>query len=326
MTLLFHCCIPLSNSAASTTKTLDTLLSLNGFFLVAMARKKLQNAPPEHRESLAQRVAELSPKRQETIRPVLEHPRSFVLLSVRDMAARLGSDPATIVRIARSLRFGSYKEFQQYLHELSIANATSLDTMQASPKDSSVTGTIRDSLDNDLRNLNALRNSLDLSRIARLAQRVYTAKRILLFGGDLAESLIQYFHYHLLVIGLPVQIATSSGHAAYVSLSATRADLMFAISFRRGLRQTVEGMQRAKRAGAYCVGITDTYLSPIAQHADEFFLASVEAHSFGASYVAPLALINAILMACANCKRTRTLALLRQAEEEQKHGFRWFDG
>jgi DNA-binding MurR/RpiR family transcriptional regulator len=84
-------------------------------------------------------------------------------------------------------------------------------------------------------------------------------------------------------------------------------------------------MQRAKRGGAYCIGITDTYLSPIAQHGDEFFLASVEAHSFGASYVAPLALINAILNACATYKRARTLTLLRQVEEEQKHGFRWFD-
>lgn len=289
-----------------------------------MAQRKLRNRQGERRESLAQRVEALTPKRRETIRPVLEHPRSFVLLSVRDMAARLGSDPATIVRIARNLHFASYKAFQQYLHELSIANATSLDTMQAAPRDSSLPGTIRESVENDLRNLNALRNSLDIARIARLAPKIYSAERVLLFGGDLAESLVEYFHYHLLLLGLPVQIATTSGHAAYVSLSARKKDLTFAISFRRGLRQTVEALQRAKRAGAYCVGITDTYLSPIAQHADEVFLASVETQSFGASYVVPLALINAILTACANYKRARTLAVLRQAEDEQKHGFRWF--
>ena len=290
------------------------------------AKKGSSDALPGHRETLAERVAALSPRRREIIRPVLENPRNFVLLSVRDMATRLGSDPATIVRTARSMHFASYKEFQQYLHALSIANATSLDTMQSAPRDASVTGTILDSLENDMRNLAALRNSLDLSRVAHLAQRVYSAKRILLIGGDLAESLIQFFHYHLLLLGLQVQIASTAGHTAYLSLSASPTDLVFAISFRRGLRQTVEGMQRAKQGGAYCVGITDTYLSPIAQHADEFFLASVEAHSFGASYVAPLALINAILIACASHKRARTLTLLRQIEEEQKHGFRWFGG
>lgn len=290
-----------------------------------MSPQESQSRRSERPESLSQRVVGLTPKRLETIRPVLEHPRNFVLLSVRDMATRLGSDPATIVRIARNMRFASYKEFQQYLHELSIANATSFDLMQAGPRDSSLAGTIRGSMDDDLRNLNALRNSLDVSRIARLAPRVYAAQRILLFGGDLAESLIQYFHYHLLVLDLPVQVASASGHAAYVSLGATRKDLGFFLSFRRGLRQTVEGLQRAKRAGAYCVGITDTYLSPIAQHSNEFFLASVETHSYGASYVAPLALINAILTACASYKRTRTLAVLRRVEDEQKHGFRWFD-
>lgn len=288
-----------------------------------MAKKKQKTQ--QHPESLTERVTSLSPRRRETIRPVLEQPRSFVLLSVRDMAARLGSDPATIVRIARSMHFPNYRAFQQFLHELSIANATSLDSMRATPKDASVTGTIRDSLENDMRNLSALRNSIDVERISRLAQRVYAAKRIILIGGDLAESLVQFFHYHLLVLGLPVQIATTSGHAAHIALSATSSDLVFAISFRRGLRQTVEGMQRARRGGAYCVGITDTYLSPITRHADEFFLASVEARSFGASYVAPLALVNAILVACASHKRTRTLALLHQVEDEQKHGFRWFE-
>ena len=283
-------------------------------------------APQEALLPLADRVAALSARRREIIRPVLEHPRSFVLLSVRDMAARLGSDPATIVRIARKMHFASYKAFQQYLHELSIANATSLDNMRAAPEEATIPGTIRDSLENDLRNLTALRNSLDLSRVARLAPRVYGAKRILLIGGDLAESLVQFFHYHLLMLGLQVQVASTAGHAAYLTLGATRTDLLFAISFRRGLRQTVEGMQRARLNGAYCVGITDTYLSPLAQHADEFFLASIEAHSFGASYVAPLALVNAILIACASHKRGRTLNLLRQVETEQKHGFRWFGG
>ncbi len=288
--------------------------------------KRSPQAQEEHLLPLADRLAALSARRREIIRPVLEHPRSFVLLSVRDLAARVGSDPATIVRIARSMHFASYKAFQQYIHGLSIANATSLDNMQAVPRDASVTGTIRGSLENDMRNLTALRNSLDLSRVARLAQRVYGAKRILLLGGDLAESLIQFFHYHLLLLGLQVQIASTAGLAAYLTLSAKETDLLFAISFRRGLRQTVEGMQRAKQGGAYCVGITDTYLSPIAQHADEFFLASIEAHSFGASYVAPLALINAILVACASHKRGRTLNLLRQVEAEQKHGFRWYGG
>jgi RpiR family carbohydrate utilization transcriptional regulator len=76
------------------------------------------------------RLHELSEKRQQIIRPVLENPREFVLLNVRDMASRLATAPATIVRIVQGLGFDSYKSFQRYLHDLSVTSATILDSMQ----------------------------------------------------------------------------------------------------------------------------------------------------------------------------------------------------
>src|SRR5689334_24449333 len=83
--------------------------------------------------SFGERIGQLSVKRQELIRPVQERPRDYVLLSIRDVAAKLGTDPATVLRIARSMGFPSYKEFKTYLHELSIASATSLEGMQDPP-------------------------------------------------------------------------------------------------------------------------------------------------------------------------------------------------
>src|SRR5258708_12363742 len=81
--------------------------------------------------NLPERIEQLSAKRQEVIRPILEHPREYVLLSVRAMAKRLDTDPATVVRTVRGLGFSSYREFQHHLHELSLAFPTSLDTIQA---------------------------------------------------------------------------------------------------------------------------------------------------------------------------------------------------
>src|SRR5690242_2982151 len=103
--------------------------------------------------SLAERIELLSAKRQEIIRPILEHPREFVLLSVRAMAKRLHTDPATIVRIVRGLGFASYRDFQRHLHDLSIAFATSLDTMQSGGRDPSVPAHVAESLEQDLKNL-----------------------------------------------------------------------------------------------------------------------------------------------------------------------------
>src|ERR1700737_5439822 len=94
--------------------------------------------------NLPERIDQLSAKRQEIIRPILEHPREYVLLSVRAMAKRLRTDPATIVRIVRGLGFASYRDFQHHLHELSLAFATSLDTMQRADRDSSMPAFVKD--------------------------------------------------------------------------------------------------------------------------------------------------------------------------------------
>src|SRR5437867_7410686 len=127
---------------------------------------------------LGERIEHLSVKRQEIIRPILEHPREYVLLSVRAMAKRLHTDPATIVRIVRGLGFGSYREFQRHLHELSLAFATSLDTMQSRGRDGRMPPHVRDSLEQDLKNLQGLKNSLDAQRLVALANRLYEAPRL----------------------------------------------------------------------------------------------------------------------------------------------------
>jgi DNA-binding MurR/RpiR family transcriptional regulator len=267
----------------------------------------------------------LSRKRQETIRPVLENPHDFVLLSARVLGQRLRIDAATVVRIIQTMGFAAYRDFQRYLHDLSIARATSLDTMRASaPRDGSIIALVRDSVDQDLKNLNTLRHSIDFEALAAVAPKFYKASRILILAGDLAATLATYLEHHLTILGLPVVSATSWGRIMHLVRSAGKKDLVIAISFRKGLKQTVEGLQQAHGKGAYCVGITDTYVSPIAQSCDKVFLASIEAPPFGASYIAPMAVLNAILVACANYRRARTLTLLRAADEEERHGSRWY--
>ena len=275
--------------------------------------------------SLSDKLRHLSPKRQEIIRPVLENPRPYVLLSVRALADRLGTDPATTVRIVQGLGFPTYKDFQRHLHDLSVAYATSLDTMKAAEREGTgPAAMVRAALQRDMQNLHALNNSLNADKICALAKRLYEAPRILLLGGDAATSLVHHLEYHFTVIGLPVVSATTAGRLSHVVRTVGRKDLVIGISFRRGLRQTVEGLQSAKRRGAFTVAITDTFVSPLARAADECFIASVETPSFGASYVAPMALIDAIVAAVGNLRRRRTMSLIKQADEEQRKGFRWY--
>ncbi len=271
-----------------------------------------------------ERLEKLSKRRQEVIRPIFEHPREYVLLSIRALAERLGTDPATVVRIVQGLGFATYRDFQHHLHERSLAFATSLDTMRAGEADGGLPAYVRISLEQDLKNLQGLKNSLETSHVLALAKRIYKARRILVLAGDLSEYLAHYLEYQLGILGLPVTACTSPGRIVHRSRAVGKQDVVIAISFRRGLRQTVEGAQLARKHGAYCVGITDTYLSPLARACHEVFLASIESNSFIASFTAPIALLNVILVASGNVRRAQTLKLTGEIYEEQRQGSRWF--
>lgn len=280
--------------------------------------------PRSRARSMADLVGRLSPEKRELIRVVLEHPREYVLLSLRRLARELDADPMTTLRIVRDMGFSSYPEFQRYLHEVAMARVTPLELMEATGREeSNAQAGMQAALDRASRNLQAVRNSIDFDRVGAVAKRLYGARLIVILGGDVASNLARFLQYHLAVVGLPSLAPVTPGEMIHTVRGVGRGDVVIAISFRRGLRQTVESMRQAKARGAYCVGVTDTYVSPVARFADEFLLASVEG-LMGGSYVAPMALLDVLLAACANYRRARTIRLLKEADEEQRDGFRWY--
>lgn len=157
-----------------------------------------------------------------------------------------------------------------------------------------------------------------------MGRRIATARQITIIGGHLASALVGYFEYYLLVLGMPVQAATTAGRLVHLLSGLTKRDLVIAISFRRGLRQTVEGLSEARAQGAHCVAIANSSASPLVRYADEAFIVPVEGSSFVLSYIAPIALINMLLVACSRCNWKRTMSRLKEVAREQRTGFRWY--
>ena len=176
----------------------------------------------------------------------------------------------------------------------------------------------------DLKNLQDLQHRLDSAQLNALARRCHEARRIVILGCDLAEYLVGYLRYHLMLLGLPAVEGTSAGRIYHLTRSVTKQDIVVAITFRRGLRETIEGVKQARRKGAYCIGIADTYLSPLGRECDELLLASIESPSFGASYTAPISLLGAVFVACGQYKKSNTLEIVEEIAEEQRRGTRWY--
>ena len=270
-------------------------------------------------------IQKLTRRRREMITPVLEQPRPYVLLSLRDLSRKVKCDAATLLRTVQAMGFRHYREFQHYLHERSIAFSTSFDVLeQGEGQGKGLEGLIHSSIKRDIDNLHQLQKTLEPGRLIEVAKRFCAARRILIIAGDMAATLARYLDYNLAMLGLDAVCAAQAGDIIHRVQHVNKRDVAFAVTFGRGLRQTVDGFKAARENGAYCVAVSDTFLSPLVRYADQFFLTPTERISFADSYVAGMAFLNAMLVACANIHRPRTLAVLKRAADEQRSGGRWY--
>lgn len=270
-------------------------------------------------------IDRLAPSRQEIVRRILDEPKTYVLLSLRTASRRLKIDAATLLRTVQAMGFKRYHDFQQYLHERSIAFSTAADSLERGPDHgNSVEVLIGQSIDRDIENLRQLRSSLDRSRILALANKLHSARRILVFAGDLSRSLAMYLDYNLGTLGLNTVAALTPGEIVHRVRHVNSKDIVIAISYGQGLQQTVEGLKYAHQNGALCVAISDSFLSPLARFSHQFFVTSTEHLSYADSYVAGMAFANALLVACSNVHRRRNVSVLKKVAQEQRTGFRWY--
>src|SRR5262245_1488747 len=119
-------------------------------------------------------------------------------------------------------------------------------------------------------------------------------------------------------------VAGSAGNLVGVMDVLTSEDLVIAISFGRCVGDMVHGGQRSRSRGVATFGITDGSTTPIALHCDAHLLVPISSPSFTGSYVAPMALINAITLACTHLQPKRALAILRHTEQDYRSGDRWY--
>jgi len=282
------------------------------------------------RTAIEQRLADaqsrLNPRRRRIIQAALENPDETFFLSSRALARRYRVDPATIVRTIQVLGYRQYADFLKDLRDHFIQRVTPYRIVEATARERrSVADHVRHSLERDLHNLDAVRSGLDPTRAVDLARRIHRARSILVVGVDLAASLAWFFSYGLDALGFNAEAPVgSAGILQHKVRALSRRDLVVAISFGRCLRVTMDAVTESKARGVPTFGITDSDTTPMARISDAYLLAPISASTFTGSYVAPMAVLNAVLVACAQLKPRRSLALLRQTEKEYLSGPRWY--
>jgi DNA-binding MurR/RpiR family transcriptional regulator len=274
----------------------------------------------------AQNRHKLNARRQRLVESILENAEETFFLSSRDLAKRMEVDAATIVRTLQAIGYPRYADFAADLRRFFLAKITPSAVLEAETKEGrSLADHVRRSLERDVENVGALKNRLDLDGVTDLARRIHRARHILIIGVDLAASLSWLLAYGLVPLGFNAEAPVgSTGNLRHRVRLLNKSDLLVAISFGRCLRDTVEAVLAARERAVPTFGITDSPVTPIARHCDRHLIASTGGPLYTGSYVAPVALINAIFMACSQIRPSRSLARLRQTEEQYFSGDRYY--
>ncbi len=217
-------------------------------------------------------------------------------------ASRLGQktevSESTVVRFAVELGFEGYPEMRRALQEMIRNRLTSVQRIEVAKTVIGSGDTLTAILNSDMENILRTQNEVDRDSFSRAVEALLGAKKIYVLGTRTSAALSMFmgFYFNLLFENVKVLYENTAGEVFEQIMRIGPGDVFVGISYPRYSKRTVKAVRFAKERGATVLALTDAATSPIAEGADVCLLARSDMVSFVDSLVAPLSLINALIV------------------------------
>ncbi|MBR0219767.1 MAG: MurR/RpiR family transcriptional regulator [Clostridia bacterium] len=234
---------------------------------------------------------------------IVAHYDKAVFMTANLLGEQVGVSESTVVRFAMALGYEGYPQMQHAMQELARHRLTAAQRfdMSADLAEEEVLPTV---IRADMQNIRRTVEQLDGGEFAEVVRRLVSADTIYVLGLRSAAPLAQFFSYYLRFIFDDVREVAAGTTDVFQSIARIRkTDVLMGISFPRYSTRTLEAMRFAHECGAQVIGLTDGPMSPLHKEADICLSARTDMTSFVDSLVAPLSVINALLVALALKKR-----------------------
>ena len=229
---------------------------------------------------------------------ILENNDKAAFITASKMGRIVGVSESTVVRFAYTLGYDGYPELQKSLQELIRNKLTSVQRIKLTP-DMSQNDVLKSVLKADMSNIRSTIDAIDNTVFNAVVDQLFESKKVYIIGIRSASPLAQLLAYYLGMMLDNIVLVSSSIGDIYESLfRIDEDDACFGISFPRYSARTIEALKFAKSRKAHIIALTDSTFSPIAEIADLSLIAKSDMASFADSLVAPLSLINALIVAC----------------------------
>ncbi len=234
-------------------------------------------------------------------------------------AARLGQEvgvsESTVVRFATELGFEGYPQLQKAMQELVRSKLTMLQRLDLTRSRMRQEDVLQQVATSDMHNIRRTLEELDKAVFARGVDAIVSARQVYVFGAGSCKAMAGFLtHYLQILLGGRVHMLSASSQSEIFEemLDIGPEDVVIGISFPRYSSKAAKTLHYAHTKGAAIVALTDGPLSPIAPYATVLLTAHSDMAAVVDSLVAPLSVINALIVAIS----LRTMDEVRPKLEE----------
>ena len=236
---------------------------------------------------------------------ILEHYDKAAFMTASRLGVTVGVSESTVVRFATELGYDGYPHLQRALQEMIRNKLTSVQRMEVVGDRMGGRDVLQTVLHADTDMIRVTLDEIDRDAFQGAVDALMGAKRIYILGVRSSSALASFlgFYFNLLFENVTLVHTNSVSEIFEQVLRVGPGDVLFGISFPRYSKRTLSAMKYARDRGARVIALTDSQLSPLARVADHVLLARSDMASFVDSLVAPLSVINALIVAVGMSRR-----------------------
>lgn len=248
---------------------------------------------------------------------IVEHYDKAAFMTASKLGETVGVSESTVVRFATEIGYDGYPKLQQAMQEMIRDKLTSVQRIEVTSTRIGEEDVLTSILNLDIDKIRRTIEETDHEAFISAVEHIVKAKRIYIFGVRSTASLAHFLGYYLELMFDNVRIITTTSHTqTYEQMfRISEDDVFIGISFPRYSNMAVDAMRFARGRGADVIAVTDSMISPLVSNADQVLLARSDMASIVDSLVAPMSLMNALVVAAVLKRKQEVVDTFKQLEE-----------
>ncbi|MBQ7082702.1 MAG: MurR/RpiR family transcriptional regulator [Oscillospiraceae bacterium] len=267
--------------------------------------------------SITQQMSGFSKGQKRIAQYILSHYDKAAFMTAAKLGSTVGVSESTVVRFASELGFEGYPQLQRALQELIRNRITSVQRMEVTSDQLGEGDVLHKVLNQDIEKIRRTLEKASVEVFEQAVDTIVSAKNIYILGVRSSSALSGFmsFYFNQIFENVRLVNTTSTSEMFEQIMRIGEGDVFIGITFPRYSKRTVNAARFAKQNGAKVIAITDSNLSPIAEIADQLLLARSDMASFVDSLVAPLSVINALIVAIGIKKKDEISSTYERLEQ-----------